>query len=157
MTVQPSPILDEPDVATGRKVSTAAWLIPTILYVLAVGGLGVTSKLGLDTLKWQQMVPWLGFGYIGTALYCLGTRQAKVETGPGGKWAALSTCLAVSSMLSLYLALEEGKASTVVTIGAAYPAVTVALSVALLAERLSAARLAGMAMVIAGVVVLTLG
>ena len=73
----------------------------------------------------------------------------------GSGWAALSAVLAIGSMICLYLALGAGEASTVTAVSAAYPAVTLVLSALVLAERISPARVLGMALVIAGVVVLT--
>ena len=42
----------------------AKWIVPTAVYVLAVGGLGVLNKLALRTLNWQTLVLWTGIGYI---------------------------------------------------------------------------------------------
>ena len=131
------------------------WLVPTLGYILAVGALGVTSKLALRTLSWQTLIMWTGIGYVvvGGVLMALG--QAKLTFVSDTPWAVLSGALAIGGLVSLYLALGTGEASKVVPITAAYPVVTVLLAAVVLAEGLSAAKVAGMGLVIAGVMVLT--
>jgi uncharacterized membrane protein len=123
--------------------------------VLFVGGLGVTSKLALRTLAWPELVVWLGVCYMSAAALALARGAARPVLRRGTGWAALSAALAITGMIALYLALGEGEASTVTAVSAAYPAVTVALSAAVLAERITPARVLGLGLVVAGVVVLT--
>lgn len=131
------------------------WLAPTLYYVVAVGALGVTSKLALRSLVWQDLILWTGVGYIIVAGVLLGLGQTAVRVTAGTGWAVLSAAIAISSLIALYLALNAGKAGTVIPVTAAYPAVTLLLSAAFLSEGLSLARVGGALLVIAGVVVLT--
>jgi len=131
------------------------WLAPTLYYVVAVGALGITSKLALRALVWQDLILWTGAGYILAAgvLLAIGQTSVRVVTGTG--WAVLSAGIAISSLIALYLALTSGKASTVIPVTAAYPAVTLLLAAAFLGERITLVRAAGVVLVIGGVVLLT--
>jgi small multidrug resistance pump len=131
------------------------WLAPTIYYVVAVGGLGVTSKLALRTLAWQDVILWSGVGYILVASFLLIVGQAGVHASTNTWWAALSAALAISSLISLYLALGHGDATKVAAISAAYPAVTALIAAAALGEALTMARIAGIVLVVGGVIILT--
>jgi transporter family protein len=133
-----------------------SWLVPAIGYVLALGALGITSKLALETLSWQQLLPWtlLAYGVAVAVLLAIG--QTDVQWHPGSGWAVATAALAVGSLILLFVALGLGEASKVVPVTAAYPAATVVLAALFLGENISLARVAGMLMVIVGVVVLTL-
>lgn len=133
----------------------AKWLVPTFVYVLAVGSLGVTSKLALRTLPWQTLVMWTGIGYLFVTAMLLGLGQAKLSFVHDTPWAMLSGALAIGGLVSLYLALNTGEASKVVPVSAAYPAVTVLLSALTLSESVSLVRVGGMCLVVGGVIVLT--
>ena len=131
------------------------WLAPTLFYVAAVGGLGVTSKLALRSLNWQTLVVWTGFGYIAVTVVLLALGQARLGLSGDTGWAMLSGAAAIGGLVALYVALTTGEASKVVPISAAYPAVTVLLSAAVLSESVSVARAGGLCLVVGGVIVLT--
>jgi transporter family protein len=124
-------------------------------YIAAVGLLGITSKLALRHLNWQDLVPWATAAYLLTAAVLLATKQARVSWDAGTGWAIASAALAVVSLILLYAALSSGEASTVVPVTAAYPALTLLLSAIFLAEHLSPARVTGVLLVVGGVVLLT--
>ena len=132
------------------------WFGPTLYYVVAVGALGVTGKLALRTLVWQDLILWSGIGYVVVACVLVIIGQAGVRAATGTWWAMLSAALAITSLVSLYYALTHGEATKVAAISAAYPAITAVLAAATLSESLSAARVAGIALVVGGVVLLTL-
>jgi len=133
-----------------------SWLVPTIGYVLALGALGVTSKLALETLSWQRLLPWTLVAYAVVVGMLLAFGQTDWRWHPGTAWALATAVLAVGSLILLFVALGLGEASKVVPVSAAYPAATVMLAALFLGESISVARVSGMLMVIAGVVVLTL-
>jgi uncharacterized membrane protein len=133
-----------------------SWLVPSIGYVLVVGALGVTSKLALDTLAWQQLLPWTLVAYavaVG-ALVIIGEADFHWRSGTG--WALASAALAVSALVLLYVALGLGEASKVVPVTAAYPAATVVLAAIFLGENITPARVGGMVLVVIGVIVLAM-
>lgn len=142
--------------ALSRLRLAVVWLIPTLMYVLLVGGLGVTGKLALKTLNWPDLILWTAVGYLVVAvvLAVIGQTALRVTTGTG--WAMLSAGLAIGGLVALYLALGAGPAGSVVAISAAYPAVTVVLAALFLAEPLSPARVLGVGLIIAGVAIVSL-
>lgn len=138
----------------GTPDAMMGWLAPTLAYVLAVGALGVTSKVALRTLVWQDLVLWVGIGYVTVASALVARGQTRLRVVQGTVWAICAAALAIAGVISLYLALATGQASKVVPVSSAYPAITVILSAIVLSERLSASRVGGMCLVVAGVVVL---
>lgn len=132
-----------------------SWIVPALGYVLALGALGVTSKLALETLSWQQLLPWTLVAYAATVGVLMVIGQTDWSWRAGTMWALVSAVLAVVSLVLLYVALGLGDASKVVPVTAAYPAATALLAAAFLGESITMARVAGMLMVIGGVVVLT--
>jgi drug/metabolite transporter (DMT)-like permease len=71
-------------------------------------------------------------------------------------WGALAGLLNGISTLSLYRSFEVGKLAVVAPLSASYPALTVAMSV-FTGEHLSAMRAAGIALILAGVIVVVRG
>jgi uncharacterized membrane protein len=131
------------------------WILPTAYYVVAVGALGVTGKLALRSLSWPDLILWSGLGYVIVAAGLLVTGQTSVRLHGDAWWAVLSAALAITSLVSLYVALNLGDAGKVSAVSGAYPAVTLLLAAAVLSEPVTIARLAGVLLVIAGVVILT--
>lgn len=131
------------------------WLLPTIVYVLAVGALGVTSKLALRTLQWPELILWTGAGYIIVAAILLATGRTSLRIAGGTGWAVASGALAIGGLIMLYVALGRGDAGKVIAISAGYPAVTLVLAAVFLSESLSVTRVVGVGLVIGGVVLLT--
>jgi transporter family protein len=134
---------------------TAKWLVPTLVYVVVLGALGVTTKIALRTVSWQDLLLWTTAGYVLVAAFLLISGQTGFHWEAGSWWVVLSAALTISALITLYLALGAGEASKVIPVSAAYPAVTVLLSAATLSEHVSLARLGGLALVVGGVVVLT--
>lgn len=133
-----------------------AWLLPTLYYVVAVGALGVTGKLALRTLDWPDLILWTGAGYIVVASVLLAIGQTHLRFSHDTAWAIASGALAISGLIALYLALGHGDAGKVISITAAYPAVTLVLAAAFLSEALTVGRVVGTALIVVGVVTVTL-
>jgi len=134
---------------------TTSWLVPTLGYVLAVGALGVSSKLALRTMTWQGLIVWMGAGYAIVLVVLLALGDLTLVLVGDTWWAIASASLAVGGLVVLYIALGTGEASKVVPVSAAYPMVTVVLSALALSESLTVARVGGMALVVGGVVLVT--
>jgi bacterial/archaeal transporter family protein len=134
---------------------SARWLVPTLAYVVTLGALGVTSKLALRSMGWQDLVVWTAAAYAVGALVILALGKGSFAGGPDLGWALVSAVIVVSSLVLLYIALGNGEASKVVPITAAYPAVTLIGAALFLSESITAGKVAGMLLVLAGVVVLT--
>ena len=129
-----------------------AWLLWSLFYVMVTGALGITSRLALRDLQWQNLVLWTAVGYALVAIVLLSTGQGAVRFAAGTGWAIASAGAAIGGLIALYLALGSGEASKVIPITAAYPAVTVLLAAIVLSETLSPLRILGTALVIAGAV-----
>ena len=91
---------------------SARWLVPTLAYVVTLGALGVTSKLALRTMGWQDLVVWTAAAYAVGAIVLLVLGKGSFDTGPDVGWALLSAVIVVSSLVLLYIALgnEIGRA-----------------------------------------------
>jgi transporter family protein len=132
-----------------------SWLAPALGYIAAVAVLGISAKLALKTLSWQDLVPWTAAVYLLTATVLVAAGQARIGWSDGTGWAIASAGLAVAALILLYAALSAGDASKVIPVTAAYPALTLVLSAAFLSEHVSPARIAGTLLVVVGVVLLT--
>lgn len=131
------------------------WLVCAIYYVVSVGGLGVTSALALRNLHWPDVVLWSGIAYILVVAFLLISGHTAIRMTTGSWWAVLSAALAVSGLIALYVGLQHGSVAKVVTVGAAYPAVTVLLAALFLSEALTVAHVAGVLLVVCGCVLIS--
>lgn len=132
----------------------AGWIPPTLAYIVLLGAAGVTAKLALRTISWQQLVLWVPLLYIVFSVVFV-AGGARFPLGVGGAWAA-ATAVGVSAALVLFFyALTKGPASQVTPASSAYPIVTVVGSALFLAEKLTLIRGVGTALVVAGVVLLS--
>ncbi|WP_187368992.1 EamA family transporter [Baekduia soli] len=134
---------------------TAKWLIPTVIYIFANGGLGITSKYALRDLKWQHLIFWSGLGYVMLVIVMLIIGKTSVQWTDGSGWAALGAAAVIIALFMFFVALSTGEAGKVVPISAAYPAVTLFLAAIFLSEAVTVAKLLGVALVVGGVAVLT--
>jgi bacterial/archaeal transporter family protein len=144
-----------PAVRKRMRGDTAKWLVPVLIYVFTLGAVGVTSKLALKHLQWQDLVLWLGIGHLFSVVALVISGTARPRRVPGTPMAIITALVAALGLISLYVALAHGEASKVVPISAAYPALTLILSAVFLGERLTMRRVVGVAMVVAGVVMVT--
>jgi bacterial/archaeal transporter family protein len=133
-----------------------SWLIPSLLYMLMIGGLGVTTKLALRHLSWQQIIVWTAIVYLTIAVVMLVGGVASVRVGAGTIMAILSGLLAAGGLIVFFIALRHGEASRVVPITSAYPLVTLVLSAIVLAEHITVLRLLASALVVGGVILLSI-
>ena len=133
----------------------AGWLPPTIAYILILGAGGVTAKLALRTITWEQLVLWVPVAYIVFSSFLLVFKGTRFPLGVGGGWAAATAFAASASLILFFYALTKGPASQVTPATSIYPVVTVIGSVLFLAERLTVARGVGTGLVVAGVVLLS--
>jgi bacterial/archaeal transporter family protein len=126
------------------------WLICAVYYALSLGALGITSSKALVHLQWFDLILWTGIGYVLVAGFLVISGHTAVRITSGSWWAILSAGLAISALISLYVGLQHGSAAKVVTIGAAYPAVTVLLAALFLSEPLTLPHVLGVLLIIAG-------
>jgi transporter family protein len=134
---------------------TAGWIVPTLIFILATGLLGIFTKFALRDRPWQDLILWTGLGYILLVVVLLVIGQTSVEFVSGSWWALLSAGLVISCLIFLFSALNSGQAGKVVPVSAAYPAVTVVAASIFLSEQITVLRAVGVAVVVSGVIVLT--
>lgn len=133
-----------------------SWLIPSLLYMLMIGALGVTTKLALRHLSWQEVIIWTAIVYAVIAVVMLVGGIASVRVGAGTVMGIVSGLLAAGGLIVFFIALRHGAASKVVPITSAYPLVTLVLSAIVLAEHITALRVFASLLVVGGVVLLSL-
>jgi drug/metabolite transporter (DMT)-like permease len=133
----------------------AGWIPPTLGYILLLGAAGVTAKLALRTITWQQLVLWVPLLYLVYCTIFVATSGTRFPLGAGGAWAAATAFCASSALVLFLYALTKGPASQVTPASSAYPIVTVVGSALFLAEKITPIRGVGTALVVAGVVLLS--
>ena len=133
----------------------AGWLAPTIGFVIATGLLGVTSKLALRSLQWQDLLVWTALAYAAVAVVVLISGRGRLRWAADTPWAIVSGVLPVASLVMFFIAIGAANASRVVPVSAIYPLVTVVAAWLLLNETITVTQAFGMLLVIGGVVALT--
>ncbi len=133
----------------------AGWILPTLGYIFLLGAGGVTAKLALRTISWEQLVLWVPVSYIVFSLIFVIFKGTSFPLGVGGGWAAATAFAASSSLILFFYALTKGPASQVTPATSAYPVVTVIGSALFLSEQITLVRGVGTALVVAGVVLLS--
>ena len=131
------------------------WLLPTLGYVVLVGATGITARLALRTITWEELVLWVPIAYIGFSLALALARDARLPLGIGGFWAAVTAVGAAAALILFFYALNRGDASEVVPVSSAYPLITLVGGAIVLAERITLARVVGALVIVAGVVVIS--
>jgi transporter family protein len=133
----------------------AGWVMPTLGYVLVLGAAGVTAKLALRTITWEQLVLWVPLAYAAFSIAFVVFKGATFPLGVGGAWAAVTALAASSALILFFYALTKGSASQVTPVSSAYPVITLIGSALFLSEKITLVRGAGTALIVAGVVLLS--
>lgn len=132
-----------------------AWFLPTLGYIVLLGATGITARLALRTISWEQMVLWVPIAYAVFALLFASFRGARFPLGAGGGWAAVTAFCAAGALVLLFVALTQGEAGKVVPVSSAYPVLTLFGAALFLSEPITVVRVAGTLLVVLGVVLLT--
>jgi uncharacterized membrane protein len=133
----------------------ADWIPPTIAYIVILGATGVTAKLALRTITWEQLVLWVPVAYMLFSVGLIAIRGTSFPLGVGGGWAAATAFGAASALILFFYALTKGPASQVTPATSAYPIVTLVGSALFLSEKITLVRGLGTALVVVGVVLLS--
>jgi bacterial/archaeal transporter family protein len=131
------------------------WLLPAVGYIFTVGAIGITTKLALRTLEWQQIILLAPIAYALWAAGFVLFGGARFPTGIGALWATLTVVCASAGLVVISFALTKGDASRVVPVSSAYPLVTVFGAAIFLSERVTLMRGLGTALVVVGVALLS--
>ena len=131
------------------------WYVYAVLTVVTWGLWGVFSKLASNYSKPKQALLFQTVGVLAFAVVVLFMEKFRFEWSlPGFTWAALGGFFAFVGFLTFFAALDTGKASTVVTLSALYPLVTILLSVSFLHETLTTRQGIGIAVALVASVLL---
>jgi undecaprenyl phosphate-alpha-L-ara4N flippase subunit ArnE len=133
----------------------AGWILPALAYIVLLGAGGVTAKLALRTISWQQLVLWVPIAYLVVSAGLMLWGGTRFPLGSGGAWAAATAVCASSALVLFFYALTKGPASQVTPATSAYPVITVIGSALFLAEKVTLIRGVGTALVVLGVVLLS--
>src|SRR5688572_25365519 len=115
-----------------------AWIAWTLLTLLSWGLWAVLSKGigGALSDAHLQAISTLGVLPVLFALLAMKDQRSVGSRTIGNLWAFGSGLFSCAGNIAYYAALSEAKAATIIPFTALYPAVTVALAVPLLKERL---------------------
>ena len=133
----------------------AGWIAPALAYVVLVGIAGITTKVALRTIEWQQIVYWVPVVYALLSVALWFVYRKPMVLGAGGGWAIVTAFAAAGGLIFFFYALSKGDASVVVPTTSAYPVVAMVGGALFLSESITVTRLIGTALVIAGVVVIS--
>jgi transporter family protein len=133
----------------------AGWILPALGYVVLVGIAGITTKVALRTIEWQQIVYWVPVAYALLSVVLVLVYHKPMVLGSGGGWAIVTAFAAAGGLICLFYALSKGDASVVVPMTSAYPVIALVGGAIFLSESITVTRLIGTALVIAGVVVIS--
>ncbi len=133
----------------------AGWLLPALGYVLLVGIAGITTKVALRTIEWQQVVYWVPVAYVVLSAILWLVYQKPMVLGTGGGWAIVTAFAAAGGLICFFYALSKGDASVVVPATSAYPVIALIGGAIFLAEDITVPKVIGTLLVIAGVVVIS--
>jgi transporter family protein len=121
-----------------RETLLRLWYFYSVLTVVTWGLWGLFSKLASNYSKPKQALLFQTAGVLAFAVVVLFMENFRFEWSvPGFSWAALGGFFAFIGFLTFFAALDQGRASTVVTLSALYPLVTILLSILFLHERLT--------------------
>lgn len=129
-----------------------------ILATLLWGVWGIADKLALNhahpyTIQWMYAIPYF---LTLPAWYWLGSRVQPESNHslPALGWAVFAGGASMLALVLLLLAMQSQPASLVVAFTSAYPFVTLFLAVLLRMEKITFTQVIGMALILAGLIVL---
>ena len=134
------------------------WLIYALATVVLWTAWSFLGVIALRDVSAAQATLLFGVAVVvvGVASLVAGDRQG--SWAPSGlAVAAISGACGAAGMATFYLALDNGKASSVVPVIGVYPVFVALLAVLLLAESLSALQAIGVALAVTGVVLVGTG
>jgi uncharacterized membrane protein len=135
-----------------------SWLSYSFATVLLFALWSVLGKVALRTATPVQTTILYGVAAAAVALVALALGQRSAGWSAGTLWVgALSALCGGLGLMTFYLALDRGNASLAVPIVGFYPALVAVLSVAFLGEHLNGVQIAGIALAVAGVAMISAG
>jgi drug/metabolite transporter, DME family len=151
-------------VLTSRGKAPRSYSLGSLVFAFAAalvrGTHSLTGKIGLQMLPVPFMAGWISFLVSLTASVTVYTvRKGKLPLDlprEARKWFAMTGCCISVAIFCMYYALSQGSVVVIGPIVAAYPLVTMVLTLALRQEILSWRVISGTLIVVAGVVLISL-
>jgi uncharacterized membrane protein len=133
-----------------------SWLPLTFGAVLAFGVWGVAGALALRSLSWASVLGCTALVYVVTTAILASSGKVGIHIGRDLGWAIVAGACGAIALMCFYGAIGAGgNVSTVAAISAVYPAVTFILAVLFLGDTFTLTKVAGVALVVGGVVLLS--
>lgn len=138
--------------------AAVTWITYALATVALWTGWSFLGAIATRTASAAQATILFGIVTVVVGVGGLALSDRAAEWSPSGLWVAAvsGTCGAVG-MLTFYLALDHGKASSVVPVIGVYPALVAVLAVLLLSESMTALQAAGVALAVLGVILVGAG
>ena len=134
------------------------WLAFAGATVVLWTGWSFLGVIALRDVSAAQVTLMFGIASVIVGAVGLAVAERSASWSGSGLWvAALSGIAGSVGMATFYLALDKGKASHVLPVIGVYPAIVALLSVAFLSESLTALQALGVALAVAGVVLVGTG
>jgi bacterial/archaeal transporter family protein len=132
------------------------WVAPTICSLGAFGFWGLFTKISSEQLNSKSSFIYQALGVGITALFSMLFLQGKVQASPHGAFCGILIGIFYSfGCIFYFVAASRGEVSTVVTVTALYPLVTVLLSVVFLNEKLHLNQVLGIGLALIAMVLLS--
>jgi uncharacterized membrane protein len=132
------------------------WLLYAILALLWWGVFGFLGKVGSDRITPSQMQFFFTIGMLPVAFACACRLKFKIASNKRGvSYSLLMGILAALGSLAFFAALKVGRASLIAPATSLYPALTVALAVLFLRERLNKVQILGLFAALASIAILS--
>jgi len=132
------------------------WLLYAILSLLWWGLFGFLGKVGSDRISPSQMQFFFTGGMLPVGLLCAYRLKFKITANRRGvAYSLLMGILSALGSLAFFAAMKSSQASLIAPATSLYPALTVALAVLFLKERLNKVQLAGLVVAMVSIVILS--
>lgn len=134
-----------------------SWFPLTLGSLFAFGVWGIASNLALRSLSWASVLGCTAFVYLIATVILASSGKVGIHLGRDLGWAIVAGACGAIALICFFGAISAGgDVSTVAAISAVYPAVTFIIAVLFLGESFTVTRVAGVALVVSGVVLLSL-
>ena len=133
-----------------------SWILPTLLTLIFWGVWGFFPKLTVQYISPKSAIIFeiLGAMLVAFSILCL--LRFKLDVHPKGIALAISTgVFGLAGALCFLTAVSRGKLSSVVTVTALYPVVTLTLAFMILKEPVTIREVLGMVLALAAIVLVT--
>ncbi len=132
------------------------WLIPALFSLFSFGLWGLFTKLTITAIDSKSALIFQTIGVVLAGIFVLFSIDFKLATTPKGVSFGVLTGIAYGlGCLFYFIAADKGKISTVVTLTALYPIVTIILSALLLGETIEIKQLFGILLALAAIFLLS--